>query len=194
MKSPIPIFISILSVAVFVMFPFSAKAATLIKSIAGQSLLSNVPITVTAESRKGLVVVFLSAKCPCSNSHITELKELAQKYTDFSYVAVHSNIDEGPDLTRTYFEQAGLPFPVIQDRQNEWADRLQAFKTPHAFVLRPGGEIAYQGGVSNSKDCAKSDRKFLREALEDLDKGNKVRTEEGRTLGCAIARGNKNVQ
>lgn len=171
-----------------------ASAAPIeIKSVSGKHVLTGNPVAVTAESKKGMVVVFLSAKCPCSNSHVSELKELSSNYSGFSFVAVHSNTDESSKLSQPYFQTAALPFPVIEDQGSELADRLRAAKTPHAFVFKPDGTIAYQGGVSNSKDCAKADRKYLREALEDLEAGNKVRTAEGRALGCAITRGEKHA-
>lgn len=167
--------------------------ALALTKLEGTDLLRQSAISVTAENKKGLVLVFLSAKCPCSNSHVHEVKKLSEKYKDFQFVAVHSNVDEDLKLTNAYFTNANFKFPVIQDKNNEIADKLTALKTPHAFIYLQNGEKAYEGGVSNSKDCEKSDRLLLREALEDLDMGTKVRTPEGRTLGCAITRGEKNV-
>jgi len=171
----------------------ATSAAPQIKFIEGRSLLTDERVQVDSEDKKGLVVVFLSAKCPCSNSHNIELRDLAQSYKEFNFVAVHSNVDEGKELSKPYFEKAALPFPVIEDENSQIADKLRALKTPHAFIFSPSGDVLYQGGVSNSKDCAKADRKFLREALEDLHAGKPVRTPEGRTLGCSISRGEKNV-
>lgn len=160
------------------------------KSIGGFDLFTEKKVEVQT-GKKGLVIVFLSAKCPCSNSHVTEIKELSKKYTEFSFVAVHSNSDENKDLSKPYFTKADFLFPVIEDKNTELADQFQAFKTPHAFVFLPSGELVYQGGVSNSRDCEKSDRKYLREALGDIQSGQSVKTTEGRTLGCSIFRGKK---
>lgn len=174
------------------LFPFVfANAASY--SLTGENLLTGEKITISSENKKGLVVVFLSAKCPCSNSHVEELKNLAENYTDFSFVAIHSNADEGTEISKPYFENTALPFPVIQDNKSEIADRMQAHKTPHSYILLPSGRMAYQGGVSNSQTFAKADQKFLRQALEDLHRNRKVKTPEGRTLGCFISRGEKNV-
>jgi len=178
--------------------PWGTLAAPQIQSVTGENLLSGGPVALKlqemgAQGKKGLVVVFLSARCPCSNSHVAEVRDLAQNYKDFAFVAVHSNLDEGEALAKPYFEKAHLPFPVIADAKARLADQFQALKTPHAYIVVPDGHIAYQGGVSNSNDCAKSDRKYLREALADLHEGKPVRTPEGRTLGCVISRGEKNV-
>ncbi len=175
------------------LLPVQLFAGPLLKNLVGQDIISAKSMNISADGKKGLVVVFLSAKCPCSNSHVTELKELAAKYTDFAYVAIHSNADESRELAKPYFEKAGFSFPVLEDKKNELADLLQAFKTPHAFILLPSGIVAYQGGVSNGADCTKSDRKYLREALEDIQVGRIVRTPESRTLGCVIFRGENNV-
>ncbi len=171
----------------------SVLAAPQTKSIEGRNLLTDAKVRVEASEMGGLVVVFLSAQCPCSNSHNIELRDLAQTYKEFNFVAVHSNVDESKDLSKPYFEKAALPFPVIEDEKAKLADQLRALKTPHAYIFASSGDMVYQGGVSNSKDCAKADRKFLREALEDLHAGKAVRTPQARTLGCAISRGEKNV-
>jgi thioredoxin-related protein len=171
----------------------TASAAPQSKNLEGKNLLTGENVVVNASDKKGMVVIFLSAKCPCSNSHNNELRDLAQTYKEFSFVAVHSNADEAKELSQPYFEKAAFPFPVIEDDKAKLADQLQASKTPHAFIFASNGDVLYEGGVSNSKDCAKADRKFLREALDDLHAGKSVRTPEGRTLGCAISRGEKNV-
>lgn len=157
-------------------------------TINGKNVVTNEFTSVSAEGKKGLVVVFLSAKCPCSNSHISELKSLSHDYPEFNFVGVHSNRDETVELSKTYFTKQALPFAVVQDLNAAMADQYKAFKTPHAFVIQSDGKILYQGGVSSSKTFAKADHKFLREALENIHRGQAVATPEGRTLGCSIAR------
>ncbi|MBC7457389.1 MAG: redoxin domain-containing protein [Bdellovibrionaceae bacterium] len=157
-------------------------------AVSGKNILTDETILTTVAEKKSLVVVFLSAHCPCSASHIEELKSLSHDYPDFNFVGVHSNVDEGVDLTKTYFAKVALPFAVIQDVNTTIADLYQAFKTPHAFVIQADGKIIYQGGVSSSKTFAQADHKFLREALENIHLGQTVAKPEGRTLGCTIAR------
>lgn len=161
--------------------------------VVGVDIFKSSPVSLSGEKHKALVLVFLSAKCPCSDSHISELKALAQDYPDFTFSAIHSNVDEEIATSKIYFEKASLPFPVIQDQNAELANRFHALKTPHAFVVKANGDILYQGGVSSSHTFAKADRKYLREALEDLEHHRPVKIPEGRTLGCTISRGDKNV-
>ncbi len=170
---------------------FSAAATTsLLESVSGKSLKSGRDIAIAAQTvvKKATVVVFLSAVCPCSNSHISVLNELAEKYKDFQFIGIHSNSDEPVSASESYFKAAALSFDVIQDTGAKLADQFRAFKTPHVFVVSPDGQIVYQGGVTNSSFAPNANRQFLAEALEDISHGVKVRTAEGRTLGCVIAR------
>lgn len=176
--------------AVFLCLSFSSIgcfAATPLP-LEGTDLLTDKKIQISAGSKKGLVVVFLSASCPCSNSHVAEISKIANEYGDFNFVAVHSNANEDSAISKNYFADKKLPFPVIQDSGAKLANQFKALKTPHVFVVQPNGEIAYQGGVTNSADCARADKHLLREALDDLKQNHLVRTPNGRTLGCIIKR------
>jgi peroxiredoxin len=137
------------------------------------------------------VLIFLSAKCPCSNSHISTIKNLHAKYQNFQFIAIHSNADETPEETNKYFAQVALPFKLIEDQNTELANQYKAYKTPHAFVLDNYGKILYQGGITNSAKAESADQFFLADALEDLQLERPVKTKFGRTLGCVIQRPNE---
>lgn len=176
----------------FLFLVFSLPAFALDTRMSGLDIVTSKSVSGQLESgKKALVVTFLSAKCPCSDSHVTALKELSRKFPEMQYVAVHSNVDESPELTAEYFKKANLPFPVLQDEKLKLANKFGAYKTPHSFVVSPEGVILYQGGVSDSKDFAKAKKHFLEDALVDIQAGTAVRVAEGRTLGCVITRGDE---
>lgn len=156
-------------------------------AIEGHNLFDNKKQELQA-GKKGTVLVFLSAKCPCSNSHVEILKQLAKDYPHFNFAAIHSNSDESLADARNYFEAAALPFPVLQDEKAKLADQFKALKTPHTFLLSPEGKILYSGGVTNSAVAGSADRQYLREALSDIEAGREVKLSEGRSLGCIIKR------
>jgi peroxiredoxin len=173
----------------FAILLFSYTGLATPVNIKGTGLLDRQPIAFQPEQAKqGVVVVFLSAKCPCSHSHLGELNQLAADFKDYKFFAVHSNSDESEELARKYFSEAHLSFPVIQDEHYQLADQFKASRTPHAFVVDAQGKVRYRGGVSNSSDFPSASRRYLREALSDLHAGKAVRTPEGRTLGCFISR------
>jgi hypothetical protein len=147
-------------------------------------------VKVSTSESEHLVVMFLSAKCPCSISHMEEIKSLATDFASFKFVAINSNVDEPREMGSGFFSKAELSFPVLRDENLKYADLLKAAKTPHAFVLNKSGEILYQGGVSDSAKFPNAKKRYLREALEDLKSKQSVKTPIARSLGCAIARSN----
>lgn len=156
-------------------------------SLRGQDLLTKQKIQIESKPL-GLVIIFLSAKCPCSNSHIAEIKTLSKEFSQFQFVAVHSNKEEELSLAQNYFKSLDLSFPIIEDDNFSLADQFQAMKTPHAFVFNTKGELQFKGGVSDSRQFANSEIKYLRLALEDVAAQKKLRYPHARTLGCAITR------
>lgn len=137
---------------------------------------------------KGTVIVFLSANCPCSDSHMVELLRLKDKYPEFQFVGIHSNANESLELAKKYFSEKKVSFPVLQDEKAAIADQYKAYKTPHVFVLSAGGEKLYQGGVSDSSNLSKAKNFYLADALEAIKQSKPMAVTESRTLGCVIMR------
>lgn len=187
MRSLLSLFVFFLCYSTLSLDP--ARAASLSLPFEGTDLLTQKKLSIAAKDKSGVVAVFLSAKCPCSNSHTPVLKELAKDFPQYQFVAIHSNTNEDLEQSKNYFKNLSLPFPVIQDDHAKIADQFKALKTPHAYVLSPKGDILYQGGVTNSADASESDKNFLRSALEDLKNNKPVQNPNARTLGCAIKRG-----
>lgn len=156
-------------------------------AISGKNVIDGNPVSVEA-GKKGTVMVFLSAVCPCSNSHLPVLRHLAAKFPDFSFVAVHSNKDESAEATKEYFRTAGLSFPAIQDENLKIANEYGAYKTPHAFLVSRENKVLYRGGVTSSSSASADGKQFLEEALSAVQEGKRIAIPEGRTLGCVIAR------
>ena len=143
----------------------------------------------TLKEKKATVLIFLSARCPCSHSHIEEIKELNSIFKEqIRFIAIHSNQNETLEESKKYFSQVNLGFPVVDDVNAAIADQYKAFKTPHAFVLDPNGEIIYRGGVSSSQHFDTTVKKYLRDILTDISQGQKPRMTESKSLGCVILR------
>lgn len=182
-----------ISLVLCLLFSVSALSGDFPASIEGPDLIDLKNLQFLATKDKPMVVVFLSAKCPCSNSHINELNSLSKEFSNFNFVAVHSNIDEDKKLAKEYFILAKLAFPIISDSSHKIADQFKALKTPHSFVINSQGEALYRGGVSDSSDCSKAEKLYLRLALEDIKQNRPVKVAMGRALGCNITRVKNNV-
>jgi hypothetical protein len=151
--------------------------------------LDGVDVSFPDDSAKATVLIFLSAKCPCSASHESDLAKLVQQYhpLGFQFIGIHSNQDENSVLTKAHFQSAKLPFPVIEDPGARLADDFKALKTPHVFIVK-SGEILFQGGVDDSAEASNAKKHYLSDALKQLSEGRAIETSRARALGCAIKR------
>ncbi len=164
-------------------------ASSLASVRSGKDLLTGREVRFPSQEGRTPVLVFLSAKCPCSRSHEPELKRLHSRFAGagFEFIGVHSNQDETLAESKKHFKEAALPFPVIEDRGAKLADEFRALKTPHVFVLK-GNEVVFQGGVDDSADGARAKKRFLEDALAALQQGKPLELTRARALGCAIQR------
>lgn len=155
----------------------------------GKDLLTGREVRFPSKVDRTPVLVFLSARCPCSRSHEPELKRLHARFSaaGFEFIGVHSNQDETLAESKKHFKEVALPFPVIEDRGAKLADEFRALKTPHAFVLK-GSDVVFQGGVDDSADGARAKKHFLEDALILLQQGKPLEVSRARALGCAIQR------
>jgi hypothetical protein len=162
-------------------------------------------ITFPNPKAKASVLVFLSAKCPCSASHEPILKDLASKYAKdgIEFIAVHANQNEALEVTRSHFVRAdvgagssaatvasvpaSLGFPMVEDRGAKIANELKALKTPHAYIIQ-NGKVVYEGGVDDSADAAEAEKHYLADALVEIKNNKPVTTAKTRSLGCVIKR------
>lgn len=157
--------------------------------ISGLDLIKGSQVEIDLKkSEKATVVVFLSAKCPCSQSHEPTLAKLAGEFPEFQFVAVHSNSDEDQSLSAFHFKESGLSFPVVQDKGAKIANAFGALKTPHAYVVGRNGECLFNGGVDDTKIADKATKHYLKQALVDIRSGREPQEKEVRTLGCIIKR------
>ncbi|MBS1960657.1 MAG: redoxin family protein [Bdellovibrionales bacterium] len=169
---------------------FSARA-DFPATIAGTDVVGGKPASVSISSAlRATVVAFLSAVCPCSGSHEAELESLRAKYEaeGFRFIGVHANQDEAPAPTAAHFKSSPIRFPIVEDAGAKLADAVGALKTPHVYVVKPDGEILYQGGVDDSHQASAAQKHFLADALAAIASGRRPDVAQARTLGCVISR------
>lgn len=153
------------------------------------SNLQNEPVTVEwGKNKKLTVLIFLSALCPCSHSHLSHLLRIKEQYPEVDFLALHSNRDEDSKTVEDYFSKNPLNFPLLKDDKSTWANRLKAYRTPHAYIISSKGEILYQGGVSNSTEVENAKEFYLADALNALAQNRVLKKSQTRVLGCPIAR------
>lgn len=151
--------------------------------------LKNELVTVEWKDKKKLTaLIFLSALCPCSHSHLSHLTKLKEQHPEVDFLAIHSNRDEDTKTVEDYFAKNPLNFTLLKDDKSAWANRLKAYRTPHAYIISAQGEILYQGGVSNSTEVENAKEFYLADALNALKQNQSLKKSQTRVLGCPIAR------
>lgn len=177
----------------FLLTSLCLASAHLPEKLSGENLVDSKVLSKDLKSlQKTTVLVFLSAKCPCSASHEGLLSQMAKDFPEIEFIGIHSNSDETHDLSSQHFSTAGLSFPVFQDQGAKIADELGAYKTPHAFIFSAQGQLLYSGGVTDSHVGPSAKKQFLKQALLEIREGKTPSVKEGRTLGCVISRENQN--
>ncbi|NDD91678.1 thioredoxin family protein, partial [bacterium] len=159
--------------------------------ITGESLTDSGFVRIErASAQKALVLAFVSSRCPCSASHESELKRLAEAYSQkgFQFVGIHSNQNETADEARVHFKVSKLGFPIIRDTGALIANQLGAIKTPHVYVIHRDGRILYQGGVDDSQIQQTASTHYLADALAQVSAGQDPEPSKTRALGCVISR------
>lgn len=170
-------------------FNSSAFAGINVEKFTGVSLTTGNEETVEiSKLDKALVLIFISKDCPCSKGNFSYINELSINYPEFKFIVVHSKKGTSVSEVRSYLSDKKVNFEVINDSNLSIASRLNALKTPHAFILNLKGDVIYNGGVTNSTFPENAKEFFLKNALEDLKNNRPIAKNETKTLGCFIAR------
>jgi thiol-disulfide isomerase/thioredoxin len=154
---------------------------------------------------KVTVVNFFSIQCPIQQDWDPTLAAIQTKYAEKGvvFLNVDSNfgeIGEQPqkaegdmkpyDKVRQHLKDKKLPYTVLVDHGNVFADFMQATTTPHVFVFGTDGRLVYRGLIDDDQKQTKGDKAkhYLTDTLDKLLKGEKPEPSETKPIGCSIKR------
>ena len=154
--------------------------------------------TLTGESvelahfagKNGLVVIFVSTRCPYSNDYEARMEELshAAAQRGFGFVGINSNRTEPAEEVIEHSKADHLTFTILKDPDNRLADTLGASFTPETYVFDKGGTLRYHGRIDDSRNAANISTRDLQGALDALAAGKPVPVAETKAFGCTIKR------
>jgi hypothetical protein len=128
-------------------------------------------------ARRGLVLVFLSCKCPYVAQARQPLGDLFRTYGGkVGFVGINANQNETREDIKSD-AALSFPFPMLRDDGAKVADLYAAERTPEAFLIDEAGVIRYHGGVAD-----------LGTALADFTAGRTPAKPEAKAFGCTIKR------
>jgi hypothetical protein len=153
-----------------------------------------------APAGKAGVVFFVATDCPVSNSYAPEIQRVCRDYgpRGVGCSLIYEDVDLHPTSARLdqqvrahlqEYGYAGVPAAVDRDRAAATAAR--ATITPQAVVVDRNGDIRYRGRIDNLYAALGKRRRQvtshdLRDALDAVLSGRRVRNPETEALGCYI--------
>ena len=172
--------------------------ATLGQEMPGFTLNDSAGERYSLDSLRGKIVVlaFTSQKCPYSREGDTRLPGLAKEYQPKGvvFLSIDSHKDTTPEEMAEYANgdnKTGekLPYPILKDKDNTYADAVGAKQTPELYIVDKEGVLVYHGGLDNQK---KPDDEgyvnYVKPALDELLSGKPVSNPRTSAYGCSIKR------
>ena len=145
------------------------------------------------ENAKGYIVTFTCNECPFAKMYEDRLIDIHNKYASkgYSVVAINpnspENADEGFEAMQKRATEKGFPFVYLVDEGQEIYPQYGAVRTPHVFLLDKERKVQYIGSVDDNSRSAKDVKvKFLENAIEALEKGEKPNPNLTKAIGCPI--------
>ena len=142
-------------------------------------------------TKKATVVMFVSTRCPVSNTYNERMVSLAKKYAPqgVAFVGIDSDQNEPRAEIAGFTKQQGFPFPVLVDAGNKVSDAYNAHVTPETYVIDGRGVLVYHGRIDNDMDPAGVKTHDLANAIDAVLAGKPIAKSQTKAFGCSIKRG-----
>lgn len=97
---------------------------------------------------------------------------------------------DGATAQQLNAQRGAAPAATLLDPSGAIGRAYEARTTPHMYVIRPDGTLAYKGGIdsiatANKDDIAKAEP-YVKLALADVAAGRKVAQASTRPYGCSV--------
>ncbi|HMP99148.1 MAG TPA: thioredoxin family protein [Cyclobacteriaceae bacterium] len=147
------------------------------------------------KSDKATVVMFICNHCPYVKHVNPELVKMANEFIpkNVSFIAISSNDTEAypedrPEKMKEVARQWNYPFPYLFDESQDIAKAYEAACTPDFYLFNKDLELVYRGRLDESRPGSEIPLtgKDLRQAIDDVLKGNQVNEQQLPSLGCNI--------
>lgn len=158
--------------------------------------------SVALEDFRGRFVVleWTNHDCPFVKKHYgaDNMQALQRKWTgqNVAWISIISSAEgeqghvAATEADRLTSERKAAPSAVLLDGTGEIGRLYGAQTTPHMFVIRPDGVLAYMGGIDDkpSADPAslQGARNHVDAALTELTQGQPVSVASTRPYGCSV--------
>lgn len=156
--------------------------------------LNSAPVTVTPAGPPATVVIFMSTKCPISNSYNDRMSQIYREYSqkNVQFAFVNANSNEPVSEIEEHAKANQFAFKIYKDANNTLADQFGATVTPEAYVFDKNGVLQYHGYVDDATNEARVQVRGLRNAINAVLGGQPVELKQTKAFGCTIKRVRRN--
>ncbi|SEL48793.1 Peroxiredoxin [Aquimarina amphilecti] len=146
------------------------------------------------DNAKGYIVVFTCNECPFAKMYEDRLIQIHNQYAPEGYavVAINPNINEGNTkenfkAMQSRSKEKEFPFVYLADEQHNVFPKYGAVRTPHVFLLDKERKVQYIGTIDDNARFANDVKvKYLENAIEALQKGEKPKVNFTKAIGCPV--------
>lgn len=141
------------------------------------------------KGKTGTLIIFLSAQCPIVKMYDQRINEIAAAYKarGINFIGIYPNYTESVEWVREH-SQANYKFPVLLDKNNVFADKLGATRTPEVYYFNAKDVLLYHGAIDNDRTGENISKTYLLTAFDETLAGKKITEQETRAFGCSIKR------
>jgi len=149
------------------------------------------------KKENGTLVIFSCNTCPfviAWEDRYPELAEIAnQNKIGFGLINSNEARRNGDDSVEEMLAHASDKgygnVPYLVDEKSALANAFGAKTTPHVFLFDKNWKLVYEGAIDdNHKSAAAAKEHYLRNALKNLAKGDKIDPNDTKAIGCSIKR------
>lgn len=149
------------------------------------------------KGEKAIVLFFFSGKCAYCDYYLDRIISLKDEFKskNVKFVLINSNnssyvAEESVEEMRKFLTTHNLGIPYLADKNKKVKNMLRATRTPEVFVLKPDQnqfKIIYQGAIDDNPQSASDvSHAYLKDAILNLLKNNKISLNQTRPVGCLI--------
>ena len=158
--------------------------------------------TVNLSDYRGKTVVleWTNDGCPYVRKHYGSgnMQALQKKWTDQGVVWLsvissppgEQGFADGTRANSLTTERKAVPTAVLLDPRQQVAKAFGATATPHMYIIKPDGVLAYAGAIDDKPTSRPADIKdaknYVDEALAELKAGKPVSNSATRAYGCVV--------
>lgn len=142
------------------------------------------------QGENGVVLVWVSAQCPVVKSYNERINQVADelKTKGINLVGINSNATESLDWVTSHAKEIGYKFPILIDKGNILADKLEASVTPEFYYFDKQNVLLYHGALDNDRSGKNVTINYLRDAFDSVLSKQPVKTAKTNVIGCSIKR------